>query len=269
MKSITEMLINYLCGIKRKAHGAQDTSTAQRKGTARCALTSAQRINPLFLCGILAGILFCTCLYAQEIRQPETPPSPVAKKTQEPRQPKQPPSGAKKVWAKQTDWLAGTEKRLKTLKETTLSASDDADVKNLLERAADLIEQAESSKDNQFQAGRRLHAANAMMDAADRVLLALKIGAESDEGDFRRAGFVLQGCYFRIRQAAYFAGVSGDEKSRHDVRLATRLYQQGRSAFDAKEYGRARLLGDASTSVVFALERMAQATTAEPRIDSK
>jgi hypothetical protein len=89
-----------------------------------------------------------------------------------------------------------------------------------------------------------------------------------EEGDFRRAGFVLQGGYFRIRQANYFANISGDKKSGQDVRLAARLYQQGRSAYDAKEYGRARLLGDAAAAVVFALECMAQAAT-DPRIDSK
>jgi len=210
-------------------------------------------INRRFLCGILAGILFCAGLYAQALPWPP-PPKPPA-----PRQ------EAKKPWSKQ-DWLAGAQKRLESLKGITSPDAENADFKSLLERAADLMEQAKSSKDNQFQYGRLLLAANAMMDAADRVLLAQKSGKGPDEIDSRAADFILRGCYFRVRQADYFAGISGDKKSNQYVRLASSLYQQGRSAYDAKEYGRARLLGDASTSVVFALERMAQAATPDKHI---
>ena len=165
-----------------------------------------------------------------------------------------------------TDWLSVSQKRLDALRITAASNAGDGDVKKLLERAADLMEQAKASKDYQFQYGRRLLAAGAVMDATDRILMAMKIDRAPEESDIRRAGFVLQECYFRVRQADYFAGISGDKKSSQYVSLATRLYQQGRSAYDAKEYSRARLLGDASTSVVFALECMAQASTPDPHI---
>ena len=210
-------------------------------------------LQKTLVCGIiLIGIIFCENLHAQI---PPRLPKPPAQRSE-----------AKKTWPKQQDWLAGTQKRLEMLNGITVSNAGNADFKKLLERAAELIDLAKSSNDNQFQQGRRLLAAGAMMDAADRVLLALKTGRESDENDLRRAGFVLQGCYFRVRQANYFADKSGDKKSVQSVKLANSLYQQGRSAYDAKEYGKARLLGEASASVVYALEFMAQAATSDPHI---
>ena len=198
--------------------------------------------------GILCGILFSVGLYSQALPWP--PPKPPVSRQE-----------AKKIWPKPQDWLAGAQKRLENMNGITTSDAENAGFKNLLERAADLIDQAKLSKDNQFQYGRRLLAANAMMDAADRVLLALKKERNSDENDLRKASFILRECYFRVRQADYFAGISGDKKAGHYVKLASSLYQQGRSAYDAKEYGKARLLGDAATSVVLALECMAQAAT--------
>ena len=204
------------------------------------------------ICGISVGILFCAGLYAQTPPRPSKPPASRPE--------------AKKPWPKSQDWLAGVEKRLEMLNGITTPDAGNADFKKLLERAAEIMDLAKSSKDNQFQHGRRLLAANAMMDAADRVLLALKAERTSDENDLRRAGYVLQGCYFRVRQADYFVRISGDKKSSQSARLASSLYQQGRSAYDAKEYSKARLLGEASASVVFALECMAQSATSDPHI---
>ena len=201
--------------------------------------------------GVIAAAMFCASLYAQAPPKPTRPPAsrPEAK-----------------PWPKPQDWLAVTQKRLDTLNGITTHDAKNADFKKLLERATELIEQAKASSSNQFQHGRRLLAAGAMMDAADRVLLAHKSERNSDENDSRKAGYVLQGCYFRVRQADYFANKSGDKKSGLSAKLASSLYQQGRSAFDAKEYGKARLLGEASTSVVFALECMAQAAAPDTHI---
>jgi len=205
-----------------------------------------------FIFGIIAVILFGVGLYAQA--PPRLP------------MPHVPPPAARKPWPKPQDWLTLAQKRLETLNGITTPGAVNADFKELLERAAELIKQAESSKGNQFQYGRRLLAAGAMMDAADRAILALKPVNNPYENDARMAGFVLRGCYFRVRQVDYFAGISGDKKSDQYVKLANSLYQQGRSAYDAGEYNRARLLGEASTSVVFALECMAQAAAPDPHI---
>ena len=203
------------------------------------------------ICGILSGILFCGSLYAQTASKPQPKP-PV------------PRPEAKKPWPSPQDWLSSAQKRLETLNGITTPEAGNADFKKLLEHATELINQAKSSKDNQFQHRRRMLAADAMMDAADRVMITLKAKPSSDENDFRRADFILQGCYFKVRQASYFAGISGDKKTDQYVKLASKLYQQGRSAYDAKEYGKARLLGEASTSVVFALECIAQASAPSP-----
>jgi len=207
----------------------------------------------LVICGILSGMLFCVSLFAQAEphRQPK-PPIPWPE--------------AKKPWPKQQDWLSGAEKRLETLNGITTTDAVNSEFKKLVEHATELIDQAKSSKDNQFQHMRRILAADAIMNAADLVMMTLKNKPNSDENDFRRADFILKGCYFRVRQANYFAGIIGDKKSDQYVKLASGLYQQGRSAYDAKEYGNARLLGEASTSVVFALECMAQAAAPSPYI---
>ena len=210
-------------------------------------------LRTIITCGILAGILHYNGLYAQDAPWPLSKP------------PVQRPE-AKKPWQKPQDWLSGTQKRLESLKGTMAPDAENADLKNMALYATDLIDQAKSSKDNQFQYSRRLLAANAMMDAADRVLLALKPERHPESNDPRVAGFILQGCYFRVRQADYFAGISRDKKSNQYVRLASSLYQRGRSAYDANEYGKARLLGDASTLIVRALEYMAQAATPDPHI---
>jgi hypothetical protein len=210
-------------------------------------------LQTIAIYGTFAGILFCAGLYAQV--PPKPSPKPPASRQE-----------AKKSRPKQQDWLILAQKHLESLNGITTQAAENADFKNLLELAADLTDQAKSSKDNQFQYGRRLLAANAMLDAADRVLLAMKSEKNPGENDSRIAGLVLQRCYFRVRQTGYFAGISGDKKSGQYVKLANSLYQQGRSAYDAKEYGKARLLGDASNYIVFALERMAQAATPDPHI---
>jgi hypothetical protein len=204
------------------------------------------------ICGILAASLFCAGLYAQE--PPARPPKPPV-----------PRPDAKKNRPNPQDWLADTQKRLEALNGITVPDAGNADFKKLMERATELMEQAKASKDNQFQHSRRLLAASAIMDAADRVLLSQKPGINNDENDSRAADFVLRRCFFRVRRADYFADISGDKKSDQYVKLASRLYQQGRSAYDAKEYGKARLLGDASISIVFALEFMAQAAAPDPR----
>lgn len=211
----------------------------------------------LLLCGIglLSGLYSSPGLFAQTPSPQQSQPKPP-----------DPWPGAKKDWPKPPDWLEGANKRLEKMKETTRPG---ADVDKLLTRATDVLglaKAAKTTKDDPFRYGRYLAAASALMDAADRILWISKADPKPEEHDFWGAGFILQGCYFRVRQADYFADTSGVKKSGQYVELARRLYQQGRSAYDAKEYSRARLYGDASTSVVVALECLAQAAMPDPHI---
>ncbi|MDR1726723.1 MAG: hypothetical protein LBT74_02135 [Acidobacteriota bacterium] len=237
----------------------------------------------LCACGLLAGLAAVAAAQspAQQQQAQAKPPDPWP--------------GAKMAWPKPSDWLEGAIKRLEKMREPRQGggqARQEEDADRLLERAADVLDLARAvakkgagstgagvagadgaaataagaNTGDQFRYGRYIAAAGSLMDAADRVRWARRGEPKPEEFDFWGAGFILQGCYFRVRQANYFADMSGARKSEQYVELASSLYQQGRSAYDAKEYSRARLYGDASSSVVFALECLAQAATPDPHI---
>jgi hypothetical protein len=167
-----------------------------------------------------------------------------------------------KEWPKM-DWLDATTKRLEKSKSITQSGTE---FETLYARAAELLDQAKKAKDNQFRFDRLIGAVNSLLDAGDKILWARKIERLTQEKDFWGAGFVLQGAYFRTRQADYFAEVSGETNSEQYVTLSRSLYQQARSAYDANEFQRARLLAEASSFIVFSLECIAQSTIPDPHI---
>ena len=82
----------------------------------------------------------------------------------------------------------------------------------------------------------------------------------------RRTARDLEGAYFRVQQGEYFGEQSGDPKAGEYVRLAQRLYQQGRSAYDSGKYWRARQLADAAREVIDSLEGLAQAAVRIPEL---
>lgn len=180
---------------------------------------------------------------------------------QAPKIPEAWPDGAK-GWPK-PDWMELTAKRLEKAKEVRPAGPE---IALLHTKATDLLERARRTTENQFRFERLIAAVNSLLDAADRIAWAHKAERTPQDKDFWGAGFVLQGCYFRVRQADYFATLTEDGKSEQYVTLARSLYQQGRGAYDAREYQRARLLGDASSLIVFALECIAQATIPDPHI---
>jgi hypothetical protein len=170
--------------------------------------------------------------------------------------------GGKPPWPK-PDWLEGTAKRLEKAKSTSPQG---AEIETLVARAADLLEQARQARDDQYRFGRFLLASNALMDAIDRIHWVRRVDRTPQDQDFWGAGFVLQGCYFQVRKVDYFAKESGLKNADQYVTLSRSLYQQGRSAYDAKEYQRARLMGEASSFVVLALECIAQTADPDPHI---
>jgi hypothetical protein len=126
-------------------------------------------------------------------------------------------------------------------------------------RAGELVERTRQAKGNNIQFDRLSRAADAILRASDRIFGARKAAA-MDEADKRDAAEFLQRCYFRVQQAEYFAGLSGEKESKKYVTTTRSLYQQARSAYDAHLYDRARMLGDASSMVVSALENIAHAS---------
>lgn len=202
-------------------------------------------IPALYILGLALCIMAPTHLHAQQSKMPD------------------PWQGTgKSPWPKM-DWLEVAAKRLEKTKALNPQSSE---METLHARAADLLEQARQAREDQFRSGRFLAAANALMDAIDRIHWMRKVDNTPQDQDFWGAGFVLQGCYFRVRQADYFASQNGKKNAEQYITLARSLYQQGRSAYDAKEYQRARLMGEASSFIVFALECIAQAAMPNPHI---
>ncbi len=170
------------------------------------------------------------------------------------------PDGWEKRWPG-PEWLDATAKRLDDARNTSQPGQD---IEFLYSRAADLLERARMVRDNPFRSDRFLGATNALLDAGDRILWSRRMERGPQEQDYWDAGFVLQACYFRIRQAGFFAPMGGEKNAEQYVMLSRSLYQQARGAYDAREFQRARLLGDASSFIVFALERIAQAAAPIP-----
>jgi hypothetical protein len=159
------------------------------------------------------------------------------------------------------DWLEETAKRLEKSKSI---GQPGPELEFLNARASDLLERAKSSRDNYFRFGRFIAAANAMLEAGDRMVWLRKAERTPQEQDFWGAGFIMPGCYFRVRQAEFFSSLSGEKNGEQYVTWSKSFYQLARVAYDAHEYQRARLYGDASSFIVFALECIAQATVQMP-----
>lgn len=125
-------------------------------------------------------------------------------------------------------------------------------------RASELLERTKQARENNFQFERLARATDSLLSASQRIFMSRKAN-QIDDNDKRDAAEFLQRCYFRVQQAEYFAGLSGEKEAKQYVIYTRSLYQQARSAYDARQYDRAQMLGDASTMIVAALENIAQA----------
>jgi hypothetical protein len=156
------------------------------------------------------------------------------------------------------DWQEETGKRLEKARKI---AQPGPEIEFLCARTSELLEKAKQSRDNYFRSGRFLFAANAMLDASDRILWVRKLERGAQEQDYWGGiGMLLQSCSFRVRQADFFASLIGDKSTDQYIAWSKNFYQQARSAYEAREYQKAKLFGEASLSIVWALECIAQAT---------
>jgi hypothetical protein len=199
---------------------------------------------------ILAPLLLCA-VAASSNQAAQFPPMPV------PKGPETWQPGDRK-WP---DWLEETTKRLEKSKNISQPGPE---IEFLNARATELLERAMGSRDNFFRFGRFIAAANAVLEASDRMLWLRKVERMPQQQDYWGAGFILPGCYFRVRQAEFFASLTNEKNAEQYVTWSKSFYQQARVAYDAHEYQRSRLYGDASYSIVFALECIAQATVQVP-----
>lgn len=157
------------------------------------------------------------------------------------------------------------ELRKKLARRNSL-ASPSEEQKFLHARAAALLERLKPPVQDGYAFGRISRAADDLLEASEEIAESREPESRREQGDREEASRDLQRYYFRVQQAEYFAGLSGESDAAEYVKHSRALYQQGRSAYDAGQYRRARKLGEAAALVVSALERLAQArlSAAEP-----
>jgi hypothetical protein len=145
------------------------------------------------------------------------------------------------------------------------SSQPDATVEMLFlhARASEMLERAKQARGNNFQFDSLVGATLNLLRAAEYVSLARKSN-QMDDDDKRGAAMLLQKCYFRVQQADFFAGLSAEKESKGYLTYSRSLYQQARSAYDARQYDRAQLFGDAASMIVTALENIAHSTLRIP-----
>jgi hypothetical protein len=139
-------------------------------------------------------------------------------------------------------------------------------------RASELLDRARQAPAGSYLFDRLDSAIDDLLDASSR-LQRIKTPDDDDEEEEdrepeaqRRTARDLERTYFRVQQGEYFGGQSGDPKAGEYVRLAQRLYQQGRSAYDSGKYWRARQIADAAREVIDSLEGLAQAAVRIPEL---
>jgi hypothetical protein len=155
--------------------------------------------------------------------------------------------------------LKDAGKKLDTVKGISKPGPD---IEFLYSRASELLKRSSQARENWFRCERLTNAANALLDAAYGIFSSRK--ADRTPQDFWGVGKVLQSLHFRVQQADYFASISGEKNTDQYITLARSIYQQGRSAYDAHEYQKAKYLTDASWSIVTALENIALAAIPPP-----
>jgi len=133
-------------------------------------------------------------------------------------------------------------------------------------RAAALLERMKPSAEERYRFDRMGRAVEDLLEASEEIEEARQEEKPARPQDRQEASRDLQRYYFRVQQADFFAGLCGEADAAAYVKHSRALYQQGRSAYDAGQYRRARKLGEAASLVVSALERLAQArlSSAEP-----
>ncbi len=125
--------------------------------------------------------------------------------------------------------------------------------------ATELIERARDSFGDEYRFDRLVRAADALLESSENIFESRQPERDKNGGDREDIARKLERTYFRVQQAEYFASIAKEKDIGTYVRHSRMLYQQARSAYDAREYYKARQLADAAADLVSGLERLAQA----------
>jgi len=123
---------------------------------------------------------------------------------------------------------------------------------------------AKQSRENDFRFGRLINAANALLNACDGILWARKTEKTPQESDFWAWPHVAKRVLFPDTAGGFLCALEPREKLRTIRDVGTNSLSAGAGAYDAREFTRAKSLADASGSIVFALESIAQANAPAP-----
>jgi hypothetical protein len=136
-------------------------------------------------------------------------------------------------------------------------------------RVSELLDRAREAPAASYLFDRLESAMDGLLDASRQLERIRRPDEDEGEEDRRsdaqrETARELEKVYFRVQQGEYFGEQSAETNAGDYVRLAQRLYQQGRSAYDGGRYWRARRYADAAREVVNGLEGLAQAAVRIP-----
>ena len=165
--------------------------------------------------------------------------------------------------AAQDDPFRDTVQRLRALTSRTDLTPENV---FLHDQVGVLIERCRRAPADSFLVERLDLAIRDLLDASERILEARSGRLADDRSEEMRFLMArdLERTYFRIQQGDYFARQSQGASGSQHVRVARRLYQVARAAYDDREYARVRLLSEAARDIIMGVERLAQAEMGVP-----
>lgn len=136
-------------------------------------------------------------------------------------------------------------------------------------RVSELLDRAREAPAGSYLFDRLESAMDDFLDASEELREIREPGEDEakedrQRGAQQRTARELEKAYFRVKQGDYFGRQSKDAHAKEYVRLAGRLYQQGRLAYDSGKYWRARRFAEAAREVIDGLESLAQAAVRVP-----
>jgi hypothetical protein len=203
---------------------------------------------------VFIGLLVCmlNCTGAEPLRSQQGPPPP-----------KPPPRG--RPGQSRLDSRAIDDHIQRVRRHLQEVKPKDQDCEKLLALAGRYLDKAEEKAhgNDLFVADRMVDASDALLHAAEHSLY-LEGGPKGPRPNAGEIAGHLQGVYFRLQQADFFARTSGDENAKQLPGLARKFYERSLQAYDRSDWLIADDLAKSADDTIRALENLAQAATQPP-----
>jgi hypothetical protein len=157
-----------------------------------------------------------------------------------------------------------TERRTRSLEKRAkrIPGARDKTAEFLAGESSILLQRVRQSKTDSYVVDRLLEALDDLLDAREQLEKARRQSEDNESGGRERRGKTarrLERTYFRVRQADYFAKLTGEARAPSYVSYARELYQRARTSYDKGRNEQAERLAEASGELVNVLENLAQA----------